>query len=64
MSNLAGLNFATTFSQFFTIPEAMTLITEPILQETGCNLSNSSAILTCLRAIDAQTLVDLTNVAR
>ena len=64
MSNLAGLNFATTFSQFFTIPEAVSLISEPILQETGCNLSNSSAILACLRAISAQSLVDLTNVAR
>lgn len=62
MSNLAGLDFATTFSQYLTIPQEVARAADPILVDTGCN--NSTNQLACLKAVDAHTLVNLPDVAR
>lgn len=64
MSNLAGFNYATTYSQFYSISDAVSTVTIPILEEAECNLPNNTAILACLRAYDAEALVSLINVAR
>ncbi|KZT04484.1 carboxylesterase from carbohydrate esterase [Laetiporus sulphureus 93-53] len=61
MSNLAGSNYATTYSEYMTIPEEVAIVVDPLLAEAGCN---SSDALSCLRAVDAYDLVTMTNVAR
>lgn len=62
MSNLAGSNFASTYSFYFTIPQEVSEFANPILSETGCNTASDQ--LACLRAFDAQALVSLPTVAR
>ena len=64
MSNLAGSDYATTYSLYYTIPEEVTTVVEPILKEIGCNATDSASALACLKAYDAYELVSLTNVAR
>ncbi|KAH7103473.1 carboxylesterase from carbohydrate esterase [Auriculariales sp. MPI-PUGE-AT-0066] len=65
MSNLAGLGYATTYSNYLTIPQAVDLATKPILALTGCNTTTSPAeTLACLRGVDALTLVTLSTTAR
>lgn len=61
MSNLAGSDYATTYSLYYTIPEEVEVAVYPILEEIGCNITDA---LACLRAYDAYELVSLTNVAR
>ena len=61
-SNLAGTNYATTYSDFYTIPEEVNVAANPILDATGC--SNSTDQLACLRAYDPYKLVTMSNVAR
>ncbi|PCH35223.1 carboxylesterase from carbohydrate esterase [Wolfiporia cocos MD-104 SS10] len=61
MSNLAGSDYATTYSLYYTIPEEVSTVVEPILEETGCNTTDA---LECLRAYDAYGLVNLATVAR
>ncbi|OBZ67858.1 Cholinesterase [Grifola frondosa] len=61
MSNLAGANYATTYSLYYTIPEEVSVAAAPILEATGCSDTDA---LECLRAVDAQTLVNLASVAR
>lgn len=61
MSNLAGSDYATTYSLYYTIPEEVEVAVYPILEEIGCNITDA---LACLRAYDAYGLVSLTNVAR
>ncbi|KAF2091473.1 alpha/beta-hydrolase [Saccharata proteae CBS 121410] len=60
MSNLAGLNYATSFSSYYTIPEILPTSTD-ILRETGC--TNASSQLICLRAYDPFALISLPNTA-
>ncbi|CAL1710040.1 unnamed protein product [Somion occarium] len=62
MSNLAGSNFAATYSNYFTIPEEVSLAVNPILNETGCATANDQ--LACLRAFDAHALVNLPDTAK
>lgn len=65
MSNLAGLNFATIFSNYLTIPQEVQQSAVPILALTGCNTATSNAArLACLRAFDAQKLVTLSTTAK
>ncbi|KAH9933076.1 carboxylesterase from carbohydrate esterase [Fomitopsis serialis] len=64
MSNLAGSDYATTYSLYYTIPEEVTAVVEPILEEIGCNATDAAGALACLKAYDAYELVTLTNVAR
>ncbi|KZT04485.1 carboxylesterase from carbohydrate esterase [Laetiporus sulphureus 93-53] len=61
MSNLAGSDYATTYSLYYTIPEEISEVVYGILDETGCTVDNA---LECLRAYDAYDLVNLSNVAR
>ncbi|PCH35219.1 carboxylesterase from carbohydrate esterase [Wolfiporia cocos MD-104 SS10] len=61
MSNLAGSDYATTYSLYYTIPEEVSTVVEPILEETGCDLADA---LECLRAYNAYELVNLETVAR
>ncbi|KAI0763117.1 carboxylesterase from carbohydrate esterase [Trametes elegans] len=63
MSNLAGANYATTYSLYYTIPQEVALVADPILAATGCNSTGTDA-LSCLRAVDPHTLVSLPAVAR
>ncbi|KAJ3520245.1 hypothetical protein NM688_g9191 [Phlebia brevispora] len=63
MSNLAGSGYATTYSLYYNLTQAQELVTEPILQATNCSGSTAQA-LECLKNTDAQTLVDLPEVAR
>ena len=62
MSNLAGVGYAMTYSQYYTIEQEQTLVANPILAATGC--SNATDALACLKAIDGNTLVNLPTVAR
>lgn len=65
MSNLAGLNFATIFSDYPTIEQEVQQSAIPILALTGCNTTTSTAAtLACLRAFDAQKLVNLPTIVR
>lgn len=61
-SNLAGLAYASTYSQYYTIDQEVTVAATPILNATGC--LNSTDQLSCLRAVDAHKLANLTTVAR
>ncbi|EIW55220.1 carboxylesterase from carbohydrate esterase [Trametes versicolor FP-101664 SS1] len=63
MSNLAGANYATTYSLYYTIPQEVSLVANPILAAVGCNASGTDA-LACMRAADPHTLVSLPTVAR
>ena len=62
MSNLAGANYATTYSLYYTIPQEVTLVATPIISAVNC--SGASDVLACLRAVDVDTLLDLPTVAR
>ncbi|KZT69951.1 carboxylesterase from carbohydrate esterase [Daedalea quercina L-15889] len=64
MSNLAGSDYATTYSLYYTISEEVVTVVEPILEEIGCNATDAAGALACLKAYDAYELVSLTNVAR
>lgn len=61
-SNLAGLAYASTYSQYYTIAQEVDVAAKPILNATGC--LDSSDQLGCLRAIDAYSLANLSTVAR
>lgn len=61
MSNLAGSGYASTYSLYYTLPQAQEIVTEPILQATNCTGSNA---LQCLKEFDAEALVNLADVAR
>ncbi|KAK2749394.1 hypothetical protein FQN57_006326 [Myotisia sp. PD_48] len=57
MSNLGGLNYATTYSHYFTLAEHNEQISKPLLNEVGCG--NAADKLACLRAIDPMVLATL-----
>ncbi|KAI9067005.1 carboxylesterase from carbohydrate esterase [Trametes sanguinea] len=63
MSNLAGANYATTYSLYYTIPQEVSLVADPILDAVGCNNTDAD-VLECMRAVDPHTLVNLPTVAR
>ncbi|EKM58107.1 uncharacterized protein PHACADRAFT_252144 [Phanerochaete carnosa HHB-10118-sp] len=62
MSNLVGLGYAMTYSQYYTIAQEQTLVADPILAATNC--STAADRLACLKAVDGFTLVNLPTVAR
>lgn len=64
MSNLAGSDYATAYSLYYTIPEEVSEAVDPILEEIGCSTTSASEALTCLQNYDAYSLVTLENVAR
>ncbi|KAI0819941.1 carboxylesterase from carbohydrate esterase [Trametes gibbosa] len=63
MSNLAGANYATTYSLYYTIPEEVATVANPILAAVGCDATGTDA-LACMRAADPHKLVNLPTVAR
>ncbi|TBU26946.1 carboxylesterase from carbohydrate esterase [Dichomitus squalens] len=62
MSNLAGANYATTYSLYYAIAEEVSLVADPIISAANC--SDASDVLGCLRALDVDTLFRLGTVAR
>lgn len=64
MSNPSGFNWVQMFANWNTLQQSLDLFTTPILNATGCSgLSNAQA-LECLRAYDAEKLVNLPVVAQ
>lgn len=61
-SNLAGSNYATTYSQYYNISTEVALVANPILNATGC--LDASSQVECLRGINPYFLANLTTVAR
>lgn len=61
-SNLAGYNYATTYSDYYTPAEEYAVAGQAILNATGC-LGSADAV-GCLRAVPPKTLQGLSTVAR
>ncbi|KAK4554546.1 hypothetical protein LTR86_008400 [Recurvomyces mirabilis] len=61
-SNLAGGEYATTYSQYYTIDQEVKAAANPILNATGC--LNAASQVDCLRKLDPFTIANLTTVAR
>ena len=61
-SNLAGFDYASTYSFYYTIEQEVSVAANGILSTTGC--ANVTDQLSCLRAYNAQDLVSLADVAR
>ncbi|KAF4571495.1 type-B carboxylesterase/lipase family protein [Pleurotus pulmonarius] len=64
MSNLAGANYATTYSKYFTIEEEAAMVARSIISEIGCANDDPAAVRACLLAAPATQLVSLPDVAR
>jgi carboxylesterase type B len=61
-SNLGGGGYGTTYSQYLTIDEEVAVVANAILADTNCTTARSK--VDCLRAIPANTLANLPDVAR
>ena len=61
-SNLDGLAYADTYSQYYTIEQEVTVAANPILNATGC--SDTASQIDCLRTVDPHLLANLSAVAR
>ncbi|KAH8809183.1 Alpha/Beta hydrolase protein [Xylogone sp. PMI_703] len=61
-SNLAGSNYATTYSLYPTISQELTLAANAILKETNC--SEAASQVDCLRELPAYTFTNIPDVAR
>ncbi len=62
LSNLGGINYGTTYSEYYTINEEMKVAGNAILNATNCTSAVSK--VDCLRSVPASTLVSLNTVAR
>jgi carboxylesterase type B len=62
MSNLGGLQYGTTYSHYYTIPEAMKVAGKFILNESNCSVAISP--IDCLRSVPARTIATLSTAAR
>ncbi|KIJ48179.1 hypothetical protein M422DRAFT_28463 [Sphaerobolus stellatus SS14] len=62
MSNLAGSDYATTYSLYDTVSQEMQTAANNIIAEVKC--TNATDIPACLKAVPAQTFVSLPDVAR
>ncbi|KAG9002775.1 hypothetical protein FRB94_004722 [Tulasnella sp. JGI-2019a] len=63
-SNLDGLDYAATYSNYYTPAQEAIVSANPIVTATGCNGTDPNAIVTCLKAVDPLTLVNSPNAAR
>lgn len=54
MSNLGGMQYATTYSHYYTIDEQVNAVADPILRATNC--SDAPSQVDCLRALPANLL--------
>jgi carboxylesterase type B len=62
LSNLGGINYGTTYSQYYTIAQEVAVAASAILNATNCTSAPSQ--VDCLRAVPATTLTSLSTVAR
>jgi carboxylesterase type B len=62
LSNLGGIQYGTTYSKYYTIPEEVSAAANAILNATNCTHAESQ--VDCLRAVPAYTLSSLSTVAR
>ena len=62
MSNPAGSNVASTYSNYLSIPQEVALAVNPILKNTGCDTASDP--LACLRAFNPYLLNALPDLAR
>ena len=61
-SNLAGGKSATTYSKYYSIAEESSLVSQPILNATGC--LNVSSAVDCLRGVDPYLIANISTDAR
>ncbi|PWY90577.1 cholinesterase [Aspergillus sclerotioniger CBS 115572] len=61
-SNLGGLAYGTTYSQYYTIEEEMQIAGNSILEETSCTVASSP--VDCLRNFTASAITALNTTAR
>lgn len=73
MSNLGGLNYGKTYSEYYTIAQGMNRTGLTIIDQTNCTAgganktdgkSTADAIVDCLRTVPARTIGKLSTVAR
>jgi carboxylesterase type B len=63
-SNLAGFDYATTYSQYLTIDQEAVVAANDIVELTNCTSDDVTTVVDCLTNVDASTLVNLATVAR
>ena len=63
-SNLAGYEYATTYSLYYTPEQEYSVAAQQIINTTGCTSSSTSDEINCLKNVPAATLVNLATVAR
>lgn len=61
-SNLGGLFYGTTFSEYYTIAEEMNVVGNAILAATNC--TNATSQVDCLRALPLSTILGLSTAAQ
>ncbi|KAK2813716.1 hypothetical protein FQN50_000114 [Emmonsiellopsis sp. PD_5] len=59
-----GAAYSTPYSSYYTIEESYAIAGQQIFHEAGCNQTELSEQIQCLKTTPAQTVVDLDNVAR
>ncbi|KAJ5656772.1 hypothetical protein N7507_008722 [Penicillium longicatenatum] len=62
LSNLGGVGYGTTYSEYYSIAEEMEVVGNDILSETNC--TNARSRIECLRKLSASTIIDLSASAR
>ena len=63
MSNPQGVAYASTFSEYLTIPEA-TNLTQGLVTEVGCGPLIGEDLVACLRRVDPLLLVGFRNATQ
>ncbi|KAG8872849.1 hypothetical protein FRB97_007297 [Tulasnella sp. 331] len=63
-SNLDGLDYAATYSNYYTPTQEAAAAADLILADTKCNKTDPTAIVACLNAVSAAALVNDPNIAR
>ncbi|GJJ08793.1 hypothetical protein Clacol_003012 [Clathrus columnatus] len=62
MSNLAGADYATTYSLYYTQTQEVQVAANAIIKEVNC--SNASDVVSCLRAVPPSTFINIPDEAR
>ncbi|KAJ5746437.1 hypothetical protein N7520_011619 [Penicillium odoratum] len=62
LSNLGGVGYGTTYSEYYSIAEEMEIVGNDILSQTNC--TNASSRIDCLRNLSALEIINLTASAR
>ncbi|KAJ5929183.1 hypothetical protein N7454_007031 [Penicillium verhagenii] len=62
LSNLGGVGYGTTYSEYYSIAEEMEVVGNDILSETNCTKAKSR--VECLRELSASTIINLSASAR